>query len=105
MRDILLFTDGSVTNTAEVINLCKTYKSKNRIFSIGIGSGCSTGLVDGISQATNGKAFYVKCENRIETKVMQLVDFSTQQTFTIDKLTFNIPHKVGRLDQISIDYM
>ena len=43
IRDIFLFTDGSVANTNQVIELCKKHKKRNRIFGIGIGTGCSTG--------------------------------------------------------------
>ena len=40
-------------------------------------------LVDGISSETGGKAIYVKCEDRMETKVMQIADFSFKPTLTM----------------------
>ena len=109
IRDIFLFTDGSVANTNQVIELCKKHKKRNRIFGIGIGTGCSTGkrvnisafmtlilaLVDGISSETGGKAIYVKCEDRMETKVMQIADFSFKPTLTMTSIEFNIGSEVS----------
>ena len=89
-RDVLLFTDGSVANTSQVIDLCKQSRHHTRIFGVGMGSGCSTALVDGISHETHGKSIYVKCEDRMENKVMQLAAFTLQPTITINRIEFYV---------------
>ena len=89
-RDVLLFTDGSVANTSQVIDLCKQSRDHTRIFGVGMGSGCSTALVDGISHETHGKSIYVKCEDRMDTKVMQLAAFTLQPTITINRVEFHV---------------
>ena len=52
-------------------------------------------LVDGISSETGGKAIYVKCEDRMETKVMQIADFSFKPTLTMTSIEFNIGSEVS----------
>ena len=52
-------------------------------------------LVDGISSETGGKAIYVKCEDRMETKVMQIADFSFKPTLTMTSIEFNINSEVS----------
>lgn len=44
VRDIIVLTDGSVSNTEQVIQLCRDNKTMNRVWGLGIGSGCSTGM-------------------------------------------------------------
>jgi len=43
VQDIIVFTDGGVCDTDRIISLCRNYKDKNRVWGIGIGTGCSTG--------------------------------------------------------------
>ena len=103
-RDVLLFTDGSVANTSQVIDLCKQSRHHTRIFGVGMGSGCSTALVDGISHETHGKSIYVKCEDRMETKVMQLAAFTLQPTITINRIEFHLNgEKIQPVDANLID--
>jgi len=40
-RSIFLLTDGSISNTEEVASLIKAYNAEARVFTIGIGNGCS----------------------------------------------------------------
>ena len=42
-RTIILLTDGAVSNTEEILNYVAKHKKSNRVFTVGIGSGCSTG--------------------------------------------------------------
>ena len=44
LRDVILLTDGAVSNTRSTIQLAKNFQQTNRIFTVGIGRGASTGL-------------------------------------------------------------
>ena len=69
-----------------------------------MGSGCSTALVDGISHETHGKSIYVKCEDRMENKVMQLAAFTLQPTITINRIEFYVDQtEIKPVDATLID--
>ena len=70
--NIVLLTDGQVSNEAEIISLAKTHKKHCRIFSFGIGNGASEYLVKGIASVTGGKSEFIFPNERIELKVLRL---------------------------------
>jgi hypothetical protein len=73
-RQIVLLTDGQVTNTDAVIGLIRSLLGKStRIFTLGIGAGASQHLVRGIARAGNGSAEFIHPGERIEPKVMRLL--------------------------------
>jgi len=43
LRDVIILTDGGVSNTSNVLQMVALNRTRNRIFSVGIGSGASTG--------------------------------------------------------------
>ncbi len=51
-QDILLITDGEVYNTEAMV--CEAVESKQRIFSVGVGSSVSEAFVQEIARATGG---------------------------------------------------
>ena len=67
-REIIVLTDGAVYNTEEVLTLTRVHckSGKNRAFSIGIGSGCSTALVNGIARVGMGQSLYVINDDRLQ---------------------------------------
>ncbi len=71
-QQLLLLTDGQVSNEAEVIALCKANEGKARVFSFGIGAGVSEHLVRGVARASGGAAEFIYPGERIEPKVLRM---------------------------------
>ena len=70
-RDVIVLTDGQVSNEAAVHQLARDHAEQNRIFTFGIGSGASTHLVNGLAKATGGAAEFIADSERIEPKVLR----------------------------------
>jgi len=58
-RQVFVLTDGGITNQDETLQLVRDHAKENRLFSFGIGSGCSTALVNGLADAGMGSASFV----------------------------------------------
>ncbi len=71
-RQILLLTDGKVSNEDAIIEHCIQQTNTAPIFSFGIGSGASKSLVSGLAQASGGMADFIHPGERIEPKVLQM---------------------------------
>lgn len=70
-RQIVLLTDGQVSNEPAVLKLAKDRAAFNRIFSFGIGNACSRSLVEGLARATRGATEFVGEGEAIEPKVLR----------------------------------
>jgi len=70
-RQVLLLTDGEVTNTDELIDIVGRHAAAARFFTFGIGAGASRHLVRGIARASGGAAEFISPGERIEAKVMR----------------------------------
>lgn len=73
-RNVFLLTDGAVGNTNQVLNLIRTRSHKARVFTIGIGSGCSAELITKGAEFGKGKHEFVAENNDIMGKVINLLD-------------------------------
>ena len=71
-RQLLVLTDGEVSNEAEVIDLCGRYATTARVFAFGIGAGVSEHLVRGMARASHGAAEFIYPGERIEPKVLRM---------------------------------
>ena len=71
-RQLLVLTDGEVSNEAEVIDLCAGYAATVRVFAFGIGAGVSEHLVRGMARASQGEAEFIYPGERLEPKVLRM---------------------------------
>jgi Ca-activated chloride channel family protein len=71
VRNVILLTDGQVSNEPAVIELARLRRNHNRIFSFGIGTACSAFLVKGIARATGGASEFITSGERIDEKVLR----------------------------------
>ena len=70
-RQIVVLTDGEVTNTDAVLELVKQHAAQARVFTFGIGAGSSHHLVNGLARAGRGSAEFIHPGERIEPKVVR----------------------------------
>jgi Ca-activated chloride channel family protein len=70
-RQIVVLTDGEVTNTDAVIALAAQHAARARVFTFGIGMGASHHLVRGLARAGGGSAEFIHPGERIERKVVR----------------------------------
>jgi len=75
-RFIFLLTDGGVSNTYHVIQLIEENSDRARVFTVGIGNGCSPELITKAALYGKGKHEFVPNPSEIHGKVMSLLNAS-----------------------------
>jgi Ca-activated chloride channel family protein len=71
VRQVLLLTDGQVSNESDVIALAKQHADRGRIFAFGIGAGVSEHLVREVARQSRGEVELIYPGERIEPKVLR----------------------------------
>ncbi|XP_078471868.1 von Willebrand factor A domain-containing protein 5A-like [Lampetra planeri] len=90
-RQLMVLTDGEVSNTRDVISLVKKNASKHRCFSFGIGDGASTELIKGIAASGGGTAEFITGTERLQCKVLKALKCALQPTLTSVSLSWSLP--------------
>ena len=102
-RQVVLLTDGAVSNTDAVLRCVRDNCAKARLFTIGIGSSVSSELVTGVAAAGGGKAVFVREGERMQGKILKLMSDVISPCFTDvtvmepTKCVHVFPNKLPRL--------
>ena len=93
-REIFVLTDGEVSNTDEVIELCRSMSSDTRIFSFGLGYSPSRALVKGLARATNGYFVMIEPNAKVDTYVAKQFGRAVQPAIVHARLQWHgLPEK------------
>ncbi|XP_060552028.1 von Willebrand factor A domain-containing protein 5A-like [Ruditapes philippinarum] len=92
-RRVFILTDGQVGNTDAVIGLVRkeSINTSTRVFTLGIGHGVSTALIDGIARNGGGKSEFITGKDRIQPKVISLLKRAMQPAITDISLDWDLP--------------
>jgi Ca-activated chloride channel homolog len=71
-RQVVVLTDGEITNTDEVLALARLHAADTRIFTFSIGAGASHYLLKGMARIARGACEQIFPGERIEPKVLRL---------------------------------
>lgn len=87
-RNIFLLTDGAVSNTTQVLNVIEAncVFNQSRVYTIGIGNGCSELLVKRSAKLGNGRSVIIGDNENVEGKIINLLN----ESFTPSLTNFNI---------------
>ncbi|CBY38037.1 unnamed protein product [Oikopleura dioica] len=103
-RNIIIFTDGVVSNTKEIHELVRNEAIRQegylRFFVVGIGSGVCRNLCDGIAKYGRGSNYYVLDDDRIQAKASLILEEASRPSIylqrialpsTLDRLGYSVP--------------
>jgi len=79
-RAVFLLTDGDVSDQQRIFDLVK--RSGSRVYSIGIGSGVSTALVNGVARTSQGSAAFVQDREDLEPVCVAMLQKATLPSIT-----------------------
>ncbi|VUC32839.1 unnamed protein product [Clonostachys rosea] len=75
--EVFLLTDGDIWDQKRLFELIQAQvtetKGKTRVFSLGIGSGASSSLIEGVARAGNGFAQYIQDGEKMDKKLMRML--------------------------------
>lgn len=72
LRDVILITDGQISNEDAVMKLVKRHADKTKLSAVGIGSGPNEFLIKGVARAAGGATEFIAPKERIEPKALRL---------------------------------
>ncbi|GAP87719.1 putative von willebrand domain-containing protein [Rosellinia necatrix] len=103
LLDAIILTDGEIWSQDVLFDLIRTASADNkcRFFSLGIGSGASTALVEGIAIAGNGFSQFVAEGEKMDKKMVRLLKGAL--TPHIDDYSLQVKYKESTDDFEIID--
>jgi uncharacterized protein YegL len=81
-RKIFLLTDGAVSSPNKIVDLVRKNSKDIRVYTVGIGNGCSEYLIQQVAKAGNGRSEMIKDEEGIVEKVIYLLQHSISDSYT-----------------------
>lgn len=89
-RQILLLTDGEISNVSEVMDLCRSISTSSRIFSFGIGHSPSRLLIKGLARSTNGRFTFIPPGTSVDIYVAEQLEKALEPCIINVKIKWNI---------------
>ena len=86
---VFLLTDGNVGNGDQIIEMIKKQLGFSRIYTVGIGNGISPSFIKGMAEAGKGKCEFVKDDDILEEKAINLLHSSISPFARNVDVTFN----------------
>ncbi|TGJ87358.1 hypothetical protein E0Z10_g1338 [Xylaria hypoxylon] len=98
LLDVIILTDGQIWNQERLFDMIQKASAnyKCRFFSLGIGSGASTALVEGIATAGNGFSQFVAEGEKMNMKMVRLLKGAL--TPHIDNYSLEVKYKQDNED-------
>jgi len=93
-RVIMVLTDGLVNDTNQVIEVVRAGQQTSRVYTIGLGSGVSHALVDGLAEAGNGASEFVSGSERVQPKVVRQLQRALEQQVCPKVMGVKLPGQV-----------
>eukprot|EP01017_Pseudomicrothorax_dubius_P045062 TRINITY_DN7726_c0_g1_i1.p1 TRINITY_DN7726_c0_g1~~TRINITY_DN7726_c0_g1_i1.p1 ORF type:complete len:170 (+),score=24.50 TRINITY_DN7726_c0_g1_i1:3-512(+) len=87
-KTIFVLTDGGIFNPQAIFKLLSE-NTNLRVFSLGIGNGCSEELIRGLASHGRGKCQFVENESKIPKKLMQMLSDSLHPAFLVTKVEYD----------------
>lgn len=92
--EIMVLTDGEIWNQQDVFDFVNgAAKSDVRLFSLGIGAGASTSLVEGLARSGHGFAQFVQDDERIDKGMVRMLKAALSPHITDYRLEVNYEEK------------
>jgi len=89
-RQILLLTDGEISNVTQVMDLCRSISTSSRIFSFGLGHAPSRSLIKGLARSTNGRFTFIPPGTSVDIYVAEQLQKALEPCITNVKVKWNI---------------
>ncbi|CAF4211309.1 unnamed protein product [Rotaria magnacalcarata] len=89
-RQIILLTDGEISDVLEVLNLCQSIGSSSRIYPFGFGSSPSRALIKGLARVTDGQYAFIPPNTKIDIRVKQQLFQILQKSLSNVQVRWNL---------------
>ena len=102
-RIIFLLSDGSISNSNQVISLVKNNSNIIRLHCVGIGNGISSYFITEVAKAGKGISEFVKDDDVLENKTMYILQAAFSPYLTSISVTVNPAQYSARVFPIMSD--